>query len=79
MTFRLLLPACLLWVPAGLAIVFGASTLGPPHLIWSYDWEGPRDGPRRYTRCIYLGPAGTITERPDDGRCGWVRFAEGSR
>ena len=77
MRLRRLLPACLIWVPVALTIVLGLRSLGSPYVIWSYDWQGRRDGPRHYVRCTYLGPAGAITERPMDGRCGWVRFAKG--
>lgn len=79
MTRLLALAACLLWLPAAFAVSVGFATLGSPHVIWSYEWREIRFGERLYTRCTYVGTTSAITERPADGRCGWIRFGRGSR
>ncbi|MCA1241457.1 hypothetical protein LC092_03290 [Stappia stellulata] len=68
------------WVIVPVAAWLGIAAVGLPHVIWFYDWQplGPDSygdpTQRHYTRCSYLGPYGRLTERPADGRCGWLRF-----
>ena len=69
------------WAIVPPAIFAIAELQGLPHVIWSYDWRvlGPDShadfAQRFYTRCTYVGWRGAITEFPESGKCGWVRFA----
>ncbi len=71
-------PACFLWTIAPAGILATWMTIGAPYFIWSYDWReiGARHdfSSRYYVRCTYVGARGAITDYPDDGRCGWIRF-----
>lgn len=77
---RFLRPGYFVWVLAPLAL-FASGGLGDPHVIWSYEWRALGTNARQdwsqryYTRCIYIGRAGTLIEYPDNGKCGWIRFA----
>ncbi|WP_395664438.1 hypothetical protein [Methylocella sp.] len=71
-------PTYLLWTvaPAGVLTIW--MTIGAPHFIWSYSWRETNArhdfSSRYYVRCTYVGMGGNITEYPNDGRCGWIRF-----
>jgi hypothetical protein len=59
----------------------GYQSHGLPHGIWSYSWVDQGQGydplaHRWYTRCTFIGPYGSITTHPTNGRCGWVVFAK---
>ncbi|MEJ0017578.1 MAG: hypothetical protein WDN25_13630 [Acetobacteraceae bacterium] len=64
------------WVPLLLTLVFIVPGIGAPYVIWSYDFNAASmtARPRVYTRCTYAGIDGVITEYPDNGQCGWLRF-----
>jgi hypothetical protein len=74
----LLRPAYFLWTIAPASILATWLTIDAPHFIWSYSWReiGARHdfSSRYYTRCTYVNMRGSITEYPNDGRCGWIRF-----
>lgn len=73
---RLLRPNYLVWLVVPV-MLYGAYTLhGLPHFIWSYDFRGSHAdwSARHYTRCTFVGPYGTFTIYPANGKCGWLAF-----
>ncbi len=72
----------LVWLIVPVTVLAIYLIFGLPHLIWSYEWRptGPSSytdfSARHYTRCTFWGPYGRFTEYPDNGTCGWVRFAK---
>lgn len=72
-------PAYFVWLLVPLIAYAGHEAYGLPHIAWSYSWIEQGRGhdafaERLYTRCTYLGWHGTVTVRPADGNCPWVRF-----
>jgi hypothetical protein len=60
-------------------VLYGAYAIwGLPHFIWSYEFRGSySDWSRRhYTRCTFVGPYGSRTTYPVDGRCPWLLFTK---
>ena len=72
-------PGYFIWIIVPVALYLTFLAIGLPHFIWSYDWRdnGTYDpfAKRYYTRCTYIGPYGSFTERfPDNGKCDWFQF-----
>lgn len=70
-----------LWIVVPIGLWFGYQSHGLPHAIWSYSWldQGQGHDPlahRWYTRCTFIGPYGSVTTHPTNGRCGWIVFAK---
>ena len=71
------------WLVVPLGLWLGYKAYGLPHVIWSYTWldQGQGYNPfahRWYTKCIFIGPYGSVTTHPGNGRCGWVVLAQAS-
>ncbi len=78
MSIRFLRAHYFVWIALPLAGLLAYLLLGLPHIIWSYEWRdnGTYDpaAPRHYTRCTFIGPYGTFTTYPANGKCSWVLF-----
>jgi len=69
------------WIVIPVALYFGYLAYGLPHMIWSYSYRqvGPASASnpfagRYYTRCTFIGPYGSFSTYPTNGKCAWVRF-----
>ena len=68
-----------MWIIIPVTVYLAYLILGLPHFIWSYSWadEGQGYNPwanRTYTRCTFIGPYGSYTIIPNNGRCDWIIF-----
>ena len=81
MTPRFLRARYFIWIIAPLAVWMIYLIFGAPHFIWDYAWRdnGTFDpyAKRHYTRCRYLGPYGSFTAHPANGRCNWLLWRHG--
>lgn len=76
--------AAFAWVLVPLGLWLAVMMWGTPHVVWSYRFldNGDRYNPRAhrtYTSCTYLGVQGSVTIRPLDARCPWVRMIKVNR
>ncbi len=65
------------WIIVPIALYLTYMAWGLPHIAWSYSWVGTNydpHAPRWYTRCTFIGPYGSFTIHPSNGKCGWFRF-----
>ena len=65
------------WMIIPVGVYSAYLIFGLPHFIWSYSWvdEGQGYDPwaqHYYTRCTFIGPYGSFTSTPNNGKCGWV-------
>jgi len=77
MKVRFMRPIYFLWVVVPVVGFIIYMVWGLPHVIWSYDFRAASYDPlaeRYYERCTYVGPYGTFTIYPTNGKCRWIRF-----
>lgn len=84
MKIRFLRASYFIWVIILVAVGLIYQTYGLPHMIWSYDFRNNGQGydpfaDRYYTRCTYIGPYGSFTDRfPQNGSCDWFQLHKSS-
>jgi hypothetical protein len=73
---RLIRPSYFFWLVAPVVLVGIYHAYGLPHAIWNYEYSGSRTdwSQRTYHRCTFVGPYGSFTTYPADGRCPWFAF-----
>lgn len=79
MRVRFLRLSYFIWIIVPILIYGAYLAFGLPHMRWSYSWQNDGQGydpfvERYYTRCTYIGPYGSFTIYPDNGKCVWFRF-----